>query len=142
MLEVDARVLADAFQYCAERALVEILRRPAVDQIGEHGDVRAVGRQAALSVSGKNAQAVVDGAIKRCCIPQKFGFLALEVSHFFDHVDALGRVKHLIENTRALQTQIHQNEVDVVVAARRGLQRIAAALLALETRAHLGEIAA
>ena len=48
----------------------------------------------------------------------------------------------LIENAGALQPQVHQGEIDVVVAAHAGLQRIARPLLPLQARAHLRQFLA
>ena len=48
----------------------------------------------------------------------------------------------LKEHARALQPQVHEREIDIVVAARPGLQRIARALLSFQARAHLRQFRA
>ena len=62
--------------------------------------------------------------------------------HLLDHVDALRRVQHFIKDARALEPQIHQRKVDIVVAAGAGLQWIAPPLLALQARPHFRQFLA
>ena len=67
---------------------------------------------------------------------RKSASVARQVPHLLDDFDALRRVQHFIENARAPQPQVHQREIDIVIAAGAGLQRIARALLPLQPRAH------
>jgi len=75
---------------------------------------------------------MIDGAVEGRRTAQEIGVFAVEVAHLLDHVDALGRVQHLVEDARALEPQVHEREIDVVVAADPGLERVAWALLAFQ----------
>ena len=83
---------------------------------------------------------MIDGPIERRRITQEIGVLPLEVSHLLDHIDTLRCVEDLVKDAGALQAQIHQREVDVVITAAPGLQRIARALFFLQPRPHLRQL--
>ena len=62
--------------------------------------------QLAFGVTRHDAQAVIDGAIKRRGVAQERGVLALDVAHLLHHVDARRRIEHAVENDRTFETQI------------------------------------
>src|ERR1035437_604790 len=109
-----------------------MLRRPALHQVGEHLELRRGRGKAALRMARGNALAVIYRAVEGGRLPQKVGICSVEVAQFLDHADALGSVQHLEENARALEPQVHQGEIDVVITALAGLERIARSLLPLE----------
>ena len=75
-----------------------MLRNPAVDQFSQDLELRFRIRKTAFGVAGIDAQAVIERAVERCRVAQKFGVGALQVTHGFDDIDALGRVQHFVEN--------------------------------------------
>src|SRR5205809_5952470 len=93
-------------------------------------------------MTGPDAQAVIDGPIEGGGIAEKIGVFPLEMAHLFDDVNPLRCVQNFIEYSSPFEPQIHQREIDVVVAASSSLQRIACALLFFEARAHLRQLLA
>src|SRR6202171_971125 len=134
-----ARALADLAQGDVEALLVEMLGCPALHQIREGFELRLRSRQAAFRMTGDNALAVIDGAIEGGRIAQEIGIFPLQVAHLLDHVDARRRVQHFVKNPGAFEPQIHQGEIDIVIAAQAGLERVARPLLTLQTGAHFGQ---
>src|ERR1035437_857730 len=141
-LEELARPAADFVERDIQGLLVEVSRSPALDQSGEHLKLGLRGGQAALGVSGGEALSVIQGAIEGGCVAQKVGVLGRQVSHLLDDFDAFRGVQHLVKNPRAAEAQIHQGEVDIIIAPHAGLEGIAGALLALQAGAHLAEFVA
>src|ERR1019366_4166037 len=87
-----------------------------------------------------HTQSVIDGAIEDGRVAKELSILKFKVPHLFNGVDALGRVQNFEKKARALEPQIHQSEIDIVITARGGLQRISRALLPLQARSHLGKL--
>src|ERR1035437_3575763 len=141
-LEELTRAAADFVERDIQGLLVEVSRSPALDQSGEHLKLGLRGGQAALGVSGGEALSVIQGAIEGGCVAQKVGVLGRQVSHLLDDFDAFRGVQHLVKNPRAAEAQIHQGEVDIIIAPHAGLEGIAGALLALQAGAHLAEFVA
>src|SRR5450759_93816 len=134
-LEELARAAADFVERDIQGLLVEVSRSPALDQSGEHLKLGLRGGQAALGVSGGEALSVIQGAIEGGCVAQKGGVFGRQVSHLLDDFDAFRGVQDLVKNPRAAETQIHQGEVDIIIAPYAGLEGIARALLALQAGA-------
>ena len=97
-----AGAVLDLGQLDFQRLMIEMFRRPAMHQLGQHFELRFGIRQAAFGVAGVDAQPVIHGAIERGGIAQKLGVGALQVAHGFDDVDAGGRVQHLDRRCRRL----------------------------------------
>src|SRR5579863_3869019 len=110
---------------------MEAIRRPTVHKLRENPYLLGSGRQTALGMAYRDAQAVIDGTIERRRVAQKLGVIPVEMAHLFNHVDTLGSIQHFEENARSFQAQIHKREVDVIIPAAAGLQRVAGALLLL-----------
>src|ERR1035438_1327809 len=121
---------------------MEVSRSPAVDQFGEHVELSLRGGQAALGMSDGESLPVIQGAVESGGVAQKVGVFGREVSHLLDDFDAFRGVEHLIKDPPSAKTQVHQGEVDIIVAPHAGLQGIARALLALQAGAHLAELMA
>src|ERR1039457_5307046 len=141
-LEELSRAAADVAESDIQGLLVEARRSPALDQFGEHLKLGLRSRQAAFGVSGGEALTVIEGAIEGGSVAQKIGVFGREVSHLLDDFDACRGVQDLIKNPRPAEPQIHQGEVDIIIAPHAGLEGIPGALLALQAGAHLAEFVA
>src|SRR5262245_7866682 len=117
--------LADLRQLGGERLITHMRWCPASDQIREDIELHLGRRQSSGGLAGPDPQTVIDSPIKRGRIAEEIGVFALKMTHLLDHIDTLGSVQDLVEDAGPLQPQIHQGEIDVVVAAAAGLQRIA-----------------
>src|SRR5687768_4181380 len=85
---------------------------------------------------------MIEGPVEGNRIPQENRVGTIEVPHFLDHVNALGRVQYFEENSRAFQPEIQQSEIDVVKTAVPRLQEVQCALLPLQPHPHLGQLPA
>src|SRR5437763_9060869 len=83
---------------------------------------------------------MIERAIERSGIAKRIGFLALQVPHLLDYVDALRGVQHLVKYPGAFEPEIHQDEVDIVVASAAGFERVVRSLLLFQARAHLRQL--
>ena len=83
---------------------------------------------------------MIHGAVKRRRIAQEVGVVRIEVAHLLEDFNALRSVQDFEEHARAAQPQVQQGEIDVVVAAGGGLQRVLLAVLPLDAEPHLAEI--
>src|SRR5207302_10973313 len=93
-------------------------------------------------LAGPDEQTVIDRAVEASGIAKRIGVLAPQVSHPLDNVNTLRRIQNLVEDSGALQPEIHQGEIDIVIAASPGLQRISRILLFFKTGAHLRQLLA
>src|SRR5450759_4156461 len=131
-LEELARAAADFVERDIQGLLVEASRSPTLDQAGEHLKLGLRGGQATLGVSGGKALSVIQGAIEGGCVAQKVGVLGRQVSHLLDDFDAFRGVEDLVKNPRSAEAQIHQGEVDIIIAPDAGLEGITRARLERE----------
>src|ERR1035438_3997876 len=115
---------------------MEALGGPAADEVGENGGLDRIGGEAALRMTVQHAKPVIEGAVEHRRLQEEFGFLPLQMSHFFDDVDPFRRVEHREEHARTLEPPIHEQEIDVPVSAAARLEEIDGTLFALETRPH------
>ena len=84
-----------------------------------------------------HAQAMVECAIKGRRCHQKLGFSAIQVPHVFEYLNTLRRVQHFEKDPGVLQTQVHQDEIDIVIPAAARFQRMRRALFLFQPHAHL-----
>src|SRR6266436_4230158 len=96
--------------------------RPAMNQVGQKLELHLRRGELSGGLAGPDAQAVVDGPVEGGRVAEENGMLTLEVTHFLDDIDPLRRVEHLVEDSSALEPEIHQREIDIVVAASSRLQ--------------------
>jgi hypothetical protein len=104
-----------------QRVLAQVRGRPPRHQFGKRLELGFGVRQVALRMAGIQSKPMIDRAVKRRRIAQEDSVLALQMAHLFEDVDALRRIQHAEKDAAALQPQVHQNEVDVVISARPGL---------------------
>src|SRR5688500_16864143 len=93
-------------------------------------------------MSRRNALSVIDRTIEGRRISQKISIFTIQMTHLLDNVDSFRGIQHLKKDAGAFKTEIHEREIDIVIAADSGLERIALTLLALQTGAHLRQLLA
>ena len=95
--------------------------------------------QTAFGMACCHTQAMIDRAKQSRGIAEECGVGRIKIAGCDDHLNALRRVERLVEIPRITKPQIHEDKIDVVIATSSGLKRIAHALLAFQTFAHMCE---
>src|SRR4051794_12520524 len=85
---------------------------------------------------------MIYGPVQRGGVAQKLVVLAGEVAHLGDDVDSFRRVQDTEEYAGAPQPQIHQGEINIVIAAWTCLESIAFALFAFQPKTHVAKVVA
>src|ERR1051326_7324058 len=119
-VEEFAGPLANFAQSQIQPLLVQGFRSPAFYQTGEHLKLRLRRGKAAFGMARDDPLAMIDGTVERSSFAEEVGVFAIEMTHLFDHVDALGGVQHAVKDSSAFEPEIHQSKIDVVVAADDG----------------------
>src|SRR4051794_3480482 len=70
----------------SQKTVMQIGRRPPMDEFGEDPNLSAIRGKPSFGVAGRNAQAVIDRTIKRRSAAQELGVFAVEMTHLFDDI--------------------------------------------------------
>src|SRR6185312_2779724 len=140
--EEGAGLAADLLHHGFHGSLAEGGGHPAMHELRHHRYLGGIRRKPPFGVAGCDAEAMINCTEHGSGIAEKSCLGRTEPAGFHDNVDALRRVERLVEAAGIAQPQVHQHEVDVVIAARTRLQRIAHALLFFEPPPHVRELLA